>query len=159
MSFNLPWYTNKQRRCFVYIDDDIRIGDPLTTAAPTQEATTVEPGTHRCIYRNYLKYNLMIILLKEQTCINLSEKIPYMRRNDSRCLHGDYLEDSYPTRMDAESICDLMQHQFRNCTTIYDRACDGDTYKICKQGAKIATSPEGSCIYSNIGYINWKLFH
>ena len=32
-----------------YIDDDIRIDDPLTTAATIEEATTVEPGTHRCI--------------------------------------------------------------------------------------------------------------
>lgn len=33
----------------IHIDDDIRIGDPLTTAATIEEATTVEPGKHRCI--------------------------------------------------------------------------------------------------------------
>ena len=101
----------------------------------------------------------MHMLLIGQACIDLSEQIPYKRINDSRCLHGDYLEDSYPTRMDAERLCDLMQHQFRNCTTIYDRACDGDTYKICKEGAKIATSNEGSCTYSNIGNIECRSFH
>ena len=106
---------------------------------------------------SYTPLTYINIFSKEHTGYNFSEQIPYMRRNDSRCLHGDYMDDSYPTRMDAESICDLMQHQFRNCTTIYDRACDGDNYRICKEGAEIATSPEGSCIYSNIGNINFGL--
>ena len=46
-----------------------------------------------------------------------------------------------------------MHLKYNNCTTLYDKDCDGDNYRICIEGSLIKESSKGSCTYSVPGDI------
>ena len=80
----------------------------------------------------------------------------YKRREDTWC--SDDIDAFYSTKAEAENICDQMQQQYNNCTTIYDRGCDGYNYRLCEMGAAILTSSKGSCTHFRLGYVNHTIF-
>ena len=73
----------------------------------------------------------------------------YKRREDTWC--SDDIDAIYSTKREAENICDQMQQQYKNCTTIYDRGCDGYNYMLCEERATILTSSKGSCTHFRLG--------
>ena len=77
------------------------------------------------------------------------EQISYNLREDTWC--NDDLGFGYSTKDEAEGICDHMQLKHNNCTTVYDKECDGVDYRICREGATILVSSQGSCTYSTQG--------
>ena len=81
--------------------------------------------------------------------------MPYKPRYYSWCT--DVLDTQYSAKAEAQSICDEMHKNFKNCTTIFDETCDGSHYKLCKEGAAIRTSYNGSCTYSTLGNMNYSI--
>ena len=79
------------------------------------------------------------------------EQRSYSLGNDTFC--SKYLGVVYSKKGDAESICDQMQLQYHNCTTIYDVDCDADNYRICREESVIKPSSQGSCTHSAIGKV------
>ena len=72
----------------------------------------------------------------------------YILRSHTWCNNA--LGVYYSTKGEAERICDHMQVKYNNCTTVYDRDCDGENYRICIEGAEIKESSKGSCTYSAV---------
>ena len=66
---------------------------------------------------------------------------------------------SYSTKEEAVSVCEKMQIQHNNCTTIFDKWCDGVDYRICKERSHIYVSSKlkGSCTYSIQGMIYYQI--
>ena len=77
--------------------------------------------------------------------INYHTVLGYTIRSGTYC--SSKFDEYYSTKMEAEKRCDQMQQQHNNCTTINDKDCDDDNYKICKEGSSINQSSTGSCTY------------
>ena len=88
---------------------------------------------------------------------NVLAQVSYNLRNDTSC--DDDLGFGYSTKDEAERICDQMQLKHNNCTTVYDNECDGVDYRICREGAAIRESTNGSCTYSRSIYCSTNAIH